>query len=181
MPTAVHINIYIIHGSHYPSRTLSCTYTRENIAHKPQYKFWPYTPPDREYAADTQATYGYCAQAYRTRARTSESAGESDSGAHDVVFGIRTRLQVNSDVSDKLAVWLPRDDLVSTFPICGPGTVDCTRRASLGDGDKHVDEGKRVVFRKPQKRGSVAVTHPGVFAICPQLLYNPPLPFVHQL
>ena len=34
----------------------------------------------------------------------SESAGESDSGAHDVVVGIRTRLQVNSDISDKLVV-----------------------------------------------------------------------------
>ena len=38
----------------------------------------------------------------------SESAGESDCGAHDVVVGILTRLQVNSDVSDKLAVWLSR-------------------------------------------------------------------------
>ena len=34
----------------------------------------------------------------------SESAGDSDSGAHDVVVGIRTRLQVNIDFSDKLAV-----------------------------------------------------------------------------
>ena len=50
---------------------------------------------------------------------TSKFAGESDSGAHDVVVGIRTRLQVNS------------------------------------------------VTRKPQMRGSVAVTHPGVPAICP--------------
>ena len=48
--------------------------------------------------------------------------------------GIRTRLQVDSDVSDKLAVWLPRDDVVKTFLIRRPGTVECTRRVSLGDG-----------------------------------------------
>ena len=35
---------------------------------------------------------------------TSESPWESGSGAHDVVVGIRMRLQVNSDISDKLAV-----------------------------------------------------------------------------
>ena len=35
---------------------------------------------------------------------TSKSAGKSDCGAHDVVVAIRTRLQVTSDVSDKLAV-----------------------------------------------------------------------------
>ena len=80
---------------------------------------------------------------------------------------IRTWLQVNSDISDKLAVWLSRDDVVNTSPISGPGTVEFTRRASLGDGEKRVDEGKAVVTRKPQKRGSVAVTHPGVPAICP--------------
>ena len=34
---------------------------------------------------------------------TSESAWESDSDAHDVVVGIRTRLQMNSDISDKIA------------------------------------------------------------------------------
>ena len=55
---------------------------------------------------------------------TCESAGESDSRAHDVVVGIRTRLQVNSDVSDKLAVWLSRDDVVNTFPIRGPGSIE---------------------------------------------------------
>ena len=98
---------------------------------------------------------------------TSESARESDSGAHYVVVGIRTRLQANSDISDKLAVWLSRDDVVNTFPIRGPGTVECTRRASLGDGEECVDEGKLVVTHKPQKRGAVAVTHPGVPAICP--------------
>ena len=38
---------------------------------------------------------------------TKESAGESGCGAHDVVVGIRTRLQVNRDVSDKLGVCLP--------------------------------------------------------------------------
>ena len=97
---------------------------------------------------------------------TSESVGESDSGAHKVVVGTRTRLQVNSDISDKLAVWLSRDDVVNTFPIRGPGTVECTRRASLGDGEERADEGKLVVTRKPQKRGFVAVTHPGVPAIC---------------
>ena len=35
---------------------------------------------------------------------TSESPWDSDSGAHDVVVGIRMRLQVNSDISDKLTV-----------------------------------------------------------------------------
>ena len=97
---------------------------------------------------------------------TSESAGESDSGSHDVVVGIHTRLQVNSGISDKPAVWLTRD-VVSTFSIRGPGTVECTRRAFLGDGEERVDEGKLVVTRKPQKRGSVAVIHPGVPPICP--------------
>ena len=57
---------------------------------------------------------------------------------------IRIRLQVNSDISDKLAMWLSRDDIVNTFPIRGPGTVECTRRASLGDGEECVDEGKLV-------------------------------------
>ena len=98
---------------------------------------------------------------------TSESAGESDAGAHDVVVGICTQLQVNSDISDKLAVWLSRDDVVNTFPIRGPGSVECTRRASLGDGEERVDEGKLVVTRKLQERGSVAVTHPGAPAIRP--------------
>ena len=98
---------------------------------------------------------------------TSESAGESDSGTHDVVVGIRTRLQVNSDVSYKLEVWLSRDDIVNTFLILGPGTVDCSRRAFLGDGEERVDEGKLVVTRKPQKGGSVDdVTHPGVPLVC---------------
>ena len=35
---------------------------------------------------------------------TSEPPWESDSGAHDVVVGIRMRLQVNSGILDKLAV-----------------------------------------------------------------------------
>ena len=78
---------------------------------------------------------------------TRESAGESDSGTHDVVVGIRTRLQVDSDISDNLAVWLLRDDVVSTFPTRGPGTVKCTRRASLGDGEERVDKGKLVAIR----------------------------------
>ena len=62
---------------------------------------------------------------------TSESAAECDT--HDAVVGIRTRLQVNRDVSDKLRVWLPRDDVVKTFSIRGPGTVECTRHVSLRD------------------------------------------------
>ena len=86
---------------------------------------------------------------------TSESA-ECDT--HDAVVGIRTR---------KLRVWLPRDDVVKTFPIRGPGTDECTRRASLGDGKDRVDEGKLVVTRKPQKRGSVAISGPSVPPICP--------------
>ena len=98
---------------------------------------------------------------------TSESAGGSDSGTHDVVVGIRTRLQVNSDISDKLAVWLSRDGVVNTFPIRGPCTVECTRRAYLEDGEDRVDEGKLVVTRKPQKRGFVSVTRPGVPPIYP--------------
>ena len=55
------------------------------------------------------------------------------------------RLQVNSDISNKLAMWLSRDNVVNTFPIRGSGTVECTRRASLGDGEECVDEGKLVV------------------------------------
>ena len=35
---------------------------------------------------------------------TSKSSWDSDSGAHDVVVGVRMRLQVNSDISDMLAV-----------------------------------------------------------------------------
>ena len=65
----------------------------------------------------------------------SESA-ECDT--HDAVVGIRTRLQVNRDVSDKLRVWLPRDDVVKTFPIRGPGTIECTRRVSLRDEEERV-------------------------------------------
>ena len=95
----------------------------------------------------------------------SESSGESDCGARDVMVGIRTRLQVNSDVSDKLVVWLSRDDVVKKVPIRGPGTVKYTRRASHGDGG--VDESKLVVARKLQKQGSVAVNDPDVPLICP--------------
>ena len=47
--------------------------------------------------------------------RTSESARESDSDAQDIVVGTCTRLQVNSDISNKLAVWLSRDDVVNMF------------------------------------------------------------------
>ena len=64
---------------------------------------------------------------------TSQSVAESDCGAHGIVVGIRTRLQVNSDISNKLSVWLSRDDVVNTFPTRGPGNIECTRRASLGD------------------------------------------------
>ena len=81
---------------------------------------------------------------------TSGSAEESDSGAHDVVVGISKRLQVNSDVSDDLAVCLVRDDVVRTFLIRGPGTIECTRGAFLEGGEERVDEGK------------LAVTDPGV-------------------
>ena len=100
---------------------------------------------------------------------TSESAEESHCGAHDIVVGICLRLQGNSDVSDKLSVWLWRYDVVNTFLFRGPGTIESTRRSSLGDRGDCVDEGKLVVARKPQKQGSVAVTHPGVPSICPNL------------
>ena len=53
----------------------------------------------------------------------SESAGKLDGGAHDVLVGICTRLQVNIDVADKLAVRLPHENEVKTFTIRGPGTV----------------------------------------------------------
>ena len=76
---------------------------------------------------------------------TSESIGESVSGAHDLVIGIRTRLQVNVDISDKLTVYLLRDDIVKTFPIHWTGTVECTRGASLGDGEERAYEGKLAV------------------------------------
>ena len=78
------------------------------------------------------------------------------------MVGIRTQLEMNCDVSDKLAVWLSRDNVVEMFPIRSLGTVECTRRASLGDGEERVDEGGLVVICKPQKRGSFAVTDPGV-------------------
>ena len=95
---------------------------------------------------------------------TSESA---ECNTNDAVVGIRTRLQVNRDVWDKLRVWLPREDVVKTFPIRGPGIVECTGRLSLRDGEDRVDVGKLVVTRKPQKRGSVAITGPIVSPICP--------------
>ena len=99
----------------------------------------------------------------------SESAEESDSGAHDVVVGIRNQLQVNNGVSDTLAVWLSRDDVVNTFPIRRPGTVECTRRSSLGDEEERVDEGRLVVTRRPPKRGSIAAVtdDPDVLPISP--------------
>ena len=81
---------------------------------------------------------------------TSESAGEPYSRANDVVVGIRTLLQVNSDVSDKLGVWLLRDDASKSFSIRGLRNVECQRCASLGDGNESVDEGKLVVTRKPK-------------------------------
>ena len=65
---------------------------------------------------------------------TSESARESDCGAHNAVAIIRTRLHADSDVSGKLAVWLPCDDVIKPILIRGPGTVECTKRASLGNG-----------------------------------------------
>ena len=82
---------------------------------------------------------------------TSESAGEPDSGANDVVVDIRTLLQVKSDVSDKLGVWLLRDDAFKSFSIRRLGNVECTRCASIGDGEESVDESKLVVTRKPKK------------------------------
>ena len=101
---------------------------------------------------------------------SSRSCGELDSGALDVVVGIRPRLQASSHISDKLGMWLSRDDVVNTLPIRGPGTIECTRRASLGAGEERVNVGKLFVSRKPQKRGSVAVTHPGVPPKCPNHL-----------
>ena len=47
----------------------------KNVAHKLQGKFWPYTPPGREYAAHAQAPYGYDTVHMRTAlVRTSEHA-----------------------------------------------------------------------------------------------------------
>ena len=64
------------------------------------------------------------------------------------MVGIRAWLQMNSGVAEKLTVWLPREGVVQTFLICGPGTVECTRRTSLGNGEERVDWGKLVVTRK---------------------------------
>ena len=100
----------------------------------------------------------------------SKSAGESGCSAHDVVIGIRTRLQVNSYVSDKLAVRLSSDVVVKRFPIRGPETGECMRRAFLGDGEKYVGEDKLVVTGKPQNRGSVVITDPDVLPIGPNYL-----------
>ena len=109
----------------------------------------------------------------------SESAGELDGGAHDVLVGIRTRLQVNINVSDNLAVRLPRESVVKTFPIRRPGTVECTRCTSLGDGEERVDEAKLVVPRKPQKRGYIAVTDLGFPPIGPNYFLTTPLCFLY--
>ena len=57
---------------------------------------------------------------------TGKSPWEADSCAHDIVVRVRMRLQVNSDISNKLAMWLSRDNVVNTFPIRGSGTVECT-------------------------------------------------------
>ena len=97
----------------------------------------------------------------------SKSAGELDGGTRNVLVGIRTRSQVNIDASDNLAVRLPRENVVKTFPICRSDTAECTRCASLGDGKERVDEGKLIVPRKPQKRGPIAVTDPGFPPIDP--------------
>ena len=62
------------------------------------------------------------------------------------------------------------DDVVKTFPIRGPGTVECTRRVSLRDREYRVDVGKLVVTRKPRKRSSVAITDPSVLPHAPIIL-----------
>ena len=43
------------------------------------------------------------------------------------------RLQVNSDISNKLAMWLSRDNVVNTFPIRGSGTVEFLIKDGLSD------------------------------------------------
>ena len=70
---------------------------------------------------------------------TSESSWELDCGTHDVVVGIRTWLQVDGNVSDKLASGLPHDKEVKTFLIRGPGTAECTRHETRGNGEECVD------------------------------------------
>ena len=57
---------------------------------------------------------------------------------------------MDSDGLDKLEMWLPCNVVVKAFLIRGPGTVECTRRAPLGDGIERVDKGKLVVTRKLQ-------------------------------
>ena len=76
----------------------------------------------------------------------------TDCGSHDTVVGIRSIwLQLDGDVSGKLAVRLPRDAPLN----------------KRGDGEEHAGEGKLVVPCKPQKRSSVAAIDPGVPLIGP--------------
>ena len=73
MPTAIHTHIRILLALSKPN-TVPHVHT-QNVAHNFQDKFWPYTPPGREYAAHTQAPYGHCAVRMRTAlARTNENA-----------------------------------------------------------------------------------------------------------
>ena len=62
---------------------------------------------------------------------TSESAGQSGRGSGDVVVGIHTRLQINSDVSDNLAVWLSRDDVAGLLLSVGRVPLDVRDVRSL--------------------------------------------------
>ena len=108
---------------------------------------------------------------------TSESA-ECDT--HDAVVGIRTRLQVNRDVSDKLRVWLPRDDVVKTFPIRGPGTVECTRRVPFRDGEECVCRGQACCHPQTAKARFRCYHWAERSSHMPQLFYNPSLLFVYR-
>ena len=78
-----------------------------------------------------------------------------------------------SAVRSVLALIAPRytDSLVClnrrTFPIHGPGTVKCTRHASLEDREERFDQGKLDVTLKPPQQGPVAFNDQGVPPICP--------------
>ena len=101
---------------------------------------------------------------------TSGSAEESNSGAHDVVVGIRTRLQVKMNVSDELAVCLLLDDVVKMFSIRGSGTIECSRGAFHEDREERVDEGKLVVTDPGASPIYAPITLQSISPICTPVL-----------
>ena len=111
MPTAIHTHIHIQDTLLALSKPNTVPHVdTQNEAHNLQIKFWPYTPPCREYAAHAQAPYGYCTVRMRTAlARTNEHA-------HPF---IRTRPQQTTRNSEPIGQsWRPsRDNLNASAQI----------------------------------------------------------------